>query len=220
MYMGTAPEGDHERLRIKQFQAGDTRAGDALFRAHKGSLIKACSDYRRQYPWLDWDELWSAAQFAFFEAIHDFNLSRNNGLNAYVRPKVKYALQGVLEDGLRNGATGEGRAGNAEFRSPNKFRITYRHTDSLGPTDEWRRIETQEQANTIAVTARRTFPVPENASVRCRKPSPKREYAQCRKPSLQGKVRKPSLLLYLGQGCPLRPGSPLPPLSPLSSLRS
>lgn len=54
--------------------------------------------------------------------------------------------------------TEAGRAGNAEFRSPNKFRITYRHTDSLGPTDEWRRIETEEQANTIAVTARRTFP--------------------------------------------------------------
>jgi hypothetical protein len=45
-----------------------------------------------------------------------------------------------------------GRAGNAEFRRPNVFRLTYRHTKT-DPTDEWKRIG-EEQAAEIARTAR------------------------------------------------------------------
>jgi hypothetical protein len=52
--------------------------------------------------------------------------------------------------------TERGRAGNAEWRSPNKFRLTNRQLDSGGdkPTDEWRRIKTDEEAKLIAKTAR------------------------------------------------------------------
>ncbi len=81
-----------------------------LYRSHKGSLTNSCDDYRKKYPWLPWDDLWSAAQEAFVKAIRDFDLTRNNGLNAYARA-VRFALQGILEDHLRNGAKGEGRAG-------------------------------------------------------------------------------------------------------------
>src|SRR5262249_15093370 len=59
--------------------------------------------------------------------------------------------------------TERGRTGNAEFRSPNKFRLTFRPTDvrsrsvpGQGPTDEWRRVETFEFAESIAKMARRS----------------------------------------------------------------
>ncbi len=50
--------------------------------------------------------------------------------------------------------TERGRAGNAEHRAPNRFRIVYRPTDKAAPTDEWRRIETAEQAQEGARAAR------------------------------------------------------------------
>lgn len=51
--------------------------------------------------------------------------------------------------------TVKGRAGNAEFRSPNKFRLTYRHTTYLDPTNEWQKVDTMEQAQRVAESARR-----------------------------------------------------------------
>jgi len=51
--------------------------------------------------------------------------------------------------------TEQGRAGNAEWRRPNKFRITYRNVDRAKPTNEWERIETDEEAEMIAKAARR-----------------------------------------------------------------
>jgi hypothetical protein len=50
--------------------------------------------------------------------------------------------------------TKPGRAGNAEFQAPNLFRLTYRHTKREGPTDDWRRIATVEQAAKLARRAR------------------------------------------------------------------
>jgi hypothetical protein len=51
--------------------------------------------------------------------------------------------------------TEQGCAGNAEFRSPSKYRVTYRHVDRANPTDEWRRIKTDDEATMIAQGARR-----------------------------------------------------------------
>jgi hypothetical protein len=48
--------------------------------------------------------------------------------------------------------TERGRAGNAEFRRPSLYRLTYRHTRSL-PTDEWRRIK-EDEAEVIARASR------------------------------------------------------------------
>jgi hypothetical protein len=48
--------------------------------------------------------------------------------------------------------TEAGRAGNAEFRRPNIFRLTYFNTN-VGPTDEWRKIS-ENEAEAIARVAR------------------------------------------------------------------
>lgn len=50
--------------------------------------------------------------------------------------------------------TKPGRAGNAEFRTPNFFRLTYRHTKREEPSNDWRRIVTAEQATKLAGQAR------------------------------------------------------------------
>jgi hypothetical protein len=50
--------------------------------------------------------------------------------------------------------TEAGRAGNAEWRKPNLFRLTYRHTDNGPPTNEWARIETIAEAKALACEAR------------------------------------------------------------------
>lgn len=50
--------------------------------------------------------------------------------------------------------TERGRAGNAEFRSPNYFRLTYRHMKRAEPTDEWQRHESTEDAAAAAKAAR------------------------------------------------------------------
>ena len=51
--------------------------------------------------------------------------------------------------------TERGRAGNAEFRSPHKFRLTYFHGGRAPPTNEWQRIKTVEEAQARAKAARR-----------------------------------------------------------------
>jgi hypothetical protein len=52
--------------------------------------------------------------------------------------------------------TKKGRAGNAEFRSPNLFRITYRETDDgAWPTNEWRWIQTVDQAKSLVREVRK-----------------------------------------------------------------
>ena len=53
--------------------------------------------------------------------------------------------------------TRQGRGGNAEFREPSLYRLTYAHArDSRQrpPTDEWRKIKTSEEADEIAKRAR------------------------------------------------------------------
>jgi hypothetical protein len=66
-----------------------------------------------------------------------------------IGPAIREAVAlGFLE------VTEIGRAGNAEFRAPSKYRMTYRHTDDAAATDDWRRIETMEQAETVALMAR------------------------------------------------------------------
>jgi hypothetical protein len=52
--------------------------------------------------------------------------------------------------------TEPGCAGNAEHRAPNLLRLTYRHAGREQPTNEWRRIRTQQEAEMIARTARET----------------------------------------------------------------
>jgi hypothetical protein len=51
--------------------------------------------------------------------------------------------------------TEHGRAGNAEWRTPNRFRITYKPTKSEDATHEWKRISTTERATAKAKEARK-----------------------------------------------------------------
>jgi hypothetical protein len=49
--------------------------------------------------------------------------------------------------------TEAGRAGNAEWRKPNLFRLTYRQT-KYEPTNDWDKIKTPEEAEAMARSAR------------------------------------------------------------------
>lgn len=51
--------------------------------------------------------------------------------------------------------TERGRAGNAEFRTPNKFRLTYAFAVKVPATDDWQHIKTDEEAMALARAARR-----------------------------------------------------------------
>jgi hypothetical protein len=69
-----------------------------------------------------------------------------------VGPAIREAVAlGFLE------ITEPGRAGNAEWRKPNVFRLTYRNT-KYGPTDEWEKTKTTEEAEAIARAARAARP--------------------------------------------------------------
>jgi hypothetical protein len=51
--------------------------------------------------------------------------------------------------------TERGRAGNAEYRSPNKFYLTFANErDGKEPPHDWRKIQTMDQAKQIARAAR------------------------------------------------------------------
>src|SRR5262249_1777967 len=65
--------------------------------------------------------------------------------------------------------TEQGRAGNAEFRSPNRFRLTYAYAIGLKPTHEWAKIETNEQAQALFKAGRRPPKADRKTENQCRK---------------------------------------------------
>jgi hypothetical protein len=70
--------------------------------------------------------------------------------------------------------TEQGRGGNAEWRRPSKYRLTYLPTEDAPPTHEWRRI-TNDDAAIIAAGARRpgtNSPGPESVPKAFQKPGP------------------------------------------------
>jgi hypothetical protein len=86
--------------------------------------------------------------------------------------------------------TEKGRAGNAEHRTPNLYRLTYRPAKGIfaDGTHEWRKAASDlAEAEKIAKMARgqKTFPSGENATFQCGKPPPKTPNPQCGKPPLQ-----------------------------------
>jgi hypothetical protein len=106
--------------------------------------------------------------------------------------------------------TKAGRAGNAEYRTPNIFRLTYRHTDYADSTDEWRKIKTYEAALLKADAARKSVdrnynyrrtkirtPVPETITVTV----PVNALVPVPETITTSIVRKPSLLTISPSGC-------------------
>jgi hypothetical protein len=73
------------------------------------------------------------------------------------RHAIRAAIQETVALGFSE-ITERGRAGNAEFRSPHKFRVTYFPVGRAPPTNEWQRIKTVEEAQTRARAARRKAP--------------------------------------------------------------
>jgi hypothetical protein len=51
--------------------------------------------------------------------------------------------------------TERGRAGNAEYRTPSRYRLTYRDVGRTPATNDWRKIKADEDAQVIARTARK-----------------------------------------------------------------
>jgi hypothetical protein len=69
------------------------------------------------------------------------------------RHSIKPSLRALEALGFME-ITQLGRAGNAEWRRPNYFRLTYRYVGNAKPTDEWNHIKSREQAEEIAKNAR------------------------------------------------------------------
>jgi hypothetical protein len=70
----------------------------------------------------------------------------------------RHAISAAIREAVALGfleVTEIGHAGNAEFRSPNKFRLTYAHCIGVKPTHDWQRVQTDEQAIALAQAARR-----------------------------------------------------------------
>ena len=111
--------------------------------------------------------------------------------------------------------TERGRAGNAEFRSPNKFALTYRATKDAPETNDWKRIATRGGAGhrkSGAKTDQTTAPRKTESQwgyphISVWETHTENQNPQWGKPPLQGKCVNPHYYLYLGVGAP-------PPYSP------
>ena len=64
------------------------------------------------------------------------------------RQAIAPAIREVVALGFAE-VTQVGRAGNAEWRRPSLYRLTYRHTDLTMPSDDWRKILTVDDAEVI-----------------------------------------------------------------------
>jgi DNA-directed RNA polymerase specialized sigma subunit len=111
MDMHTPSEGDDNVL-IQEFNKGkgNSRAGDALFRRYQPGLKKACRKFRGRCPWLELDDLESAAYWAFAKALDNYDPSSGT-FAAYLWKYVPGALRAELEDRMRRGTTGSGKVG-------------------------------------------------------------------------------------------------------------
>ena len=120
-----------------------------------------------------------------YEQFVDFGIHRHSIASA-IRELVALGFLEVTE---------KGRAGNAEFRRPNRFRITFRNTDRADATHDWRKVASAEEAQSLAKAARSN----KNSSagfchVSVMETDTENQNPRCRKPSLLPIVRKPSLL--------------------------
>jgi hypothetical protein len=73
------------------------------------------------------------------------------------RHAIAPAIREVVALGFLE-VTEEGRAGNSEWRRPNLFRITHRYTAHASATNEWEKIESDEEAVSRSRAARTAAP--------------------------------------------------------------
>jgi hypothetical protein len=103
--------------------------------------------------------------------------------------------------------TERGCAGNAEFRRPNLFRLTYRDCKGVAGdgTHEWRRIKTPDDADAIAVAARITpsknrTSVGRNRIARSGNSPPKPKIASRDNPDYLDSRKSPTTVYISGEG--------------------
>jgi hypothetical protein len=128
-----------------------------------------------------------------FSQFEEYGIDRHA-----IAPAIREcAALGFLE------VTERGQSGNGEFRKPNLFRLTFRPCGSEPPSDEWRKIETIEDADILARAARQAGkirkPVGENAIHSGENPH-RRAPSPVGKTPTTAQVGKPPLPLYLGEG--------------------
>ena len=116
------------------------------------------------------------------------------------RHAIRAAIQETVALGFAE-ITERGRAGNAEFRSPHKFRLTYFHVGRAPPTNEWQRIKTVEEAQALGKAAR--LEAPQKTKDQWRKTpnlsgGNRHRKRQFHSAETASSVRIPPLLLYLG----------------------
>jgi hypothetical protein len=93
-----------------------------------------------------------------YDHFHDYGIHRHA-----IAPGIREAVAlGFLE------ITEKGRSGNAEWRRPNKFRLTYRQVGRANPTDEWRRVKTIKEAEMLAKAARNPVARPQKKPAKSR----------------------------------------------------
>jgi hypothetical protein len=83
-----------------------------------------------------------------YQHFHEYGIHRH-AIGPGIRECVALGFVEITE---------HGRAGNAEFRAPNLFKLTYRPTRAEGPTDDWRNIQAIEGAEVLARGARVSRP--------------------------------------------------------------
>jgi hypothetical protein len=108
----------------------------------------------------------------------------------YISPAIyELAILGFIE-------AKRGRGGNAEFRQPNRFRLTYRPVqrvrggDVTGPTDDWRRFKTIEE--TLQVARQIKTETSDRRGYWSRSPqvSPKADYSRSPRVTLQAQFQR------------------------------
>jgi hypothetical protein len=101
--------------------------------------------------------------------------------------------------------TERGYAGNADFRRPNLFRLTYSHTLKENPTHEWRAIKTPEEAELLARKARAVPPKKQKSNggkhrISVGEKRTESDESSVRETTTTAMVEKPTLLSISGEG--------------------
>jgi hypothetical protein len=108
--------------------------------------------------------------------------------------------------------TERGRAGNSEFRTPSRYRITYRNTEYARPTDDWRDIKTDVQAETTARAARKASekekPSGGKSAFSVRKTNTDKAGSEVGRTPTTALGGETPLLLYFGEGDVMQPRRP------------
>lgn len=134
----------------------------------------------------------NGALICTFDDFERFGISRD-GIGPGMRELVALGFVVIEVQGL---------SGNGEHRTPSKYRLTYRHTEYADPTDDWRKIQSDDEARSLRAAARKKkpeknkFPVRKNQLKPVPKNQPKSHNSQSRKANYRPGGDSPLLSIY------------------------